>query len=194
MDPAIKVNLRSRNRRLARILLTWWLVQVAPGQTASLKIPSLQGTTLAGQTVSLPQQFEGKVGVLVVGFSKNSGDVCKGWGQQLAKSYHDSQDVIYFQMPVLESVPKLVRGMVVKSIKSGVPEAEQPHFLPVFSHEAELRTIARYSNADDAYILVVDGKGNVRWETSGKFTDAGFAALKQQVEIIRTPSEGGPTK
>jgi hypothetical protein len=195
MDPAIKLNLRSRNWRLAAgVLLAWWLVQEAAGQTAALKIPSLQGTTFAGQTVSLPQQLEGKVGVLVVGFSKGSGDVCKGWGQQLAQSYHDSRDVMYFQMPVLESVPKLVRGMVVKSIKSGVPAAEQPHFLPVFSHEVEWRTTARYSNADDAYVLVVDGQGSVRWETSGKLTDAGFAALKQQVEIIRTRSEGAPTK
>jgi hypothetical protein len=74
----------------------------------------------------------------------------------------------------------------MKSIKSGVPEAEQPHFLPVFSHEAEWRTIARYVNSDDAYILVVDGQGVVRWQTSGKVTDAGFAALKQQVETVRT--------
>jgi predicted transcriptional regulator len=76
--------------------------------------------------------------------------------------------------------------MVTKSIKSGVPEVEQPHFLPVFSDEAAWQKIARYSNADDAYILVVDGQGNVRWQTSGKVTDAGFAALMQQVETLRT--------
>ena len=92
-------------------------------------------------------------------------------------------------MPVLESVPKLIRGMVVRSIKSGVPEAEHAHFLPVFSHEAEWRTIARYSNVDDAYVLVVDGEGGVRWQTSGKVTDTGFAALQQQVETVRIQSE-----
>lgn len=158
---------------------------VASGEVAAT-IPSFEATTFAGQTVSLPHQLKGGVGVLVLGFSKSSGGVCKGWGLRLAESHRDSHDVMYFQMPVLESVPKLLRGMVMRSIKSGVPEAEQPHFLPVFSHEAEWRTIARYSNPDDAYILVVDGQGNVRWQTSGKVTDAGFAALKQQVETVRT--------
>ena len=168
------------------ILLACCLVLAATGEVAA-RIPSFQGTTLGGQTVSLPQQLKGgEVGVLVLGFSKSSGDVCKGWGQRVAESYRGSHDVMYFQMPVLESVPKLIRGMVMKSIKSGVPEAEQPHFLPVFSHEAEWRTIARYANSDDAYILVVDGQGIVRWQTSGKVTDAGFAALKQQVETVRT--------
>jgi len=167
------------------ILFAQWLVLTAAGQIATVRIPSLQGTTFAGQTVSLPQQLKGGVGVLVLGFSKKSGDVCKGWGQRLAEGYRDSHDVMYFQMPVLESVPKLIRGMVMRSIKSGVPEGVQAHFLPVFSDEAEWRTIARYSNADDAYVLVVDGEGRVRWQTSGKVTDAGFEALKQQVETVR---------
>jgi ATP10 protein len=167
------------------ILVAGCLVLAAAGEVAA-RIPSFQGTTFAGQTVSLPQQLKGGVGVLVLGFSKSSGGVCKDWGQRLAENYGGSHDVMYFQMPVLESVPKLIRGMVMRSIKSGVPEAEQPHFLPVFSNEAEWRTIARYTNPDDAYILVVDGQGIVRWQTSGKVTDAGFAALKQQVETART--------
>ena len=77
---------------------------------------------------------------------------------------------MFYQMPVLESVPKFVRGMVLKSIKSGVPEREQPHFLPTFSDEAEWRKIVRYANPDDAYVLVVDREGKVRWQTSGKVT------------------------
>jgi hypothetical protein len=98
---------------------------------------------------------------------------------------------MFYQMPVLESVPNLIRGMVLKSMRSGVPEAMQPHFMPTFSDEAEWKRIARYANPDDAYVLVVDGDGRVRWQTSGKVTDAGFGALKEQVEALRTKS-GAP--
>ena len=66
--------------------------------------------------------------MLVLGFSKSSGDVCKGWGQRLAESYRNSYEVVYYQMPVLEGVPKLIRGMVTKSIKSGVPEGRATAF------------------------------------------------------------------
>jgi hypothetical protein len=160
----------------------------------SARIPTAHGTTFAGTQVTLPDDLRGRAGVLVLGFSKNSGDVCKGWGQRLAASYGDSHDVLYYQMPVLEGVPKLIRGMVVKGIKSGVPGAEQSHFLPTFSDEAEWQKVARYANADDAYVLVVDGEGRVRWQTSGKATDAGFAALKQQVESLRASSASTTSK
>jgi hypothetical protein len=146
------------------------------------RIPETHATSLAGTAVTLPEDLRGRVGVLVIGFSKSSGDVCKGWGQRLAESYRNSHEVAYYQMPVLESVPKLIRGMVVKSIKSGVPEAEQTHFIPMFSDESAWQKAAHYGNADDAYVLVVDPQGTVRWQTSGKVTDAGFAVLKQKVE------------
>lgn len=170
------------------------LISGLTAQAQGARIPAAHGASLAGAQVTLPDDLRGKVGVLVLGFSKSSGDVCKGWGERLAQSYHDTREVAYYQMPVLEAVPKLIRGMVVKGIKSGVPVAEQPHFLPVFSDEAVWQKIVRYSNADDAYVLVVDEQGNVRWQTSGNATDAGFAALKQQVEALRTQSAATSAK
>jgi hypothetical protein len=75
-----------------------------------------------------------------------------------------------------------------------VPGAEEPHFLPTFSDEAEWRKVAHYANADDAYVLVVDGEGRVRWQTSGKVTDAGFETLKEQVETLRASSASSTSK
>jgi hypothetical protein len=75
--------------------------------------------------------------------------------------------------------------MVLKSMRSGVPEAEQRHFMPIFSGEAEWKKTARFGSSDDAYVLVVDGGGSVCWQTSGRVTDAGFAVLKEQVEAVR---------
>jgi hypothetical protein len=159
-------------------------------QQQSGRMPTVHGTSFAGTQVTLPDDLRGRVGVLVLGFSKSSGDVCKGWGQRLEESYRNSGEVMFYQIPMLESVPKFVRGMVLKSMKSGVPESEQPHFMPTFSDEAEWKKIVRYTNEDDAYVLVIDREGKVRWQTSGKVTDAGFAALKQQVEMVRAQSAG----
>jgi hypothetical protein len=171
-------------RSIAVVLLSLQSCGLLAAQSQSERVPVTHGTTLAGTQVTLPGDLRGRVGVLVLGFSKGSGDLSKGWGQRLAASYPDSSGVMYYQMPVLESVPKLIRGMVVKSIKSGVPAAEQQHFILLFSGEAEWKKIARYANADDAYVLVVDGDGVVRWQTSGRVTDAGFAALKEQVGAL----------
>lgn len=173
--------MRSHSRHFI-LYLALLIAECAVAQ--SVRIPATHGTSFAGTQVTLPDDLHGRVAVLVIGFSKSSGDECKGWGQRLEESYGNSDEVMFYQMPVLESVPKFVRGMVLKSMKSGVPEPEQPHFMPTFSDEAEWKRIVRYANADDAYVLVVR-EGKVRWQTSGKVTDAGFIALKEQVEAVR---------
>jgi hypothetical protein len=35
---------------------------------------------------------------------------------------------------------------------------------------------------------VVDGQGNLVWQTQGQLTEAAYAALKQQVETLRERS------
>ena len=109
----------------------------------------------------------------------------KGGDSDLAASYRDSREVMYYQMPVLESVPKLIRGMVVKSIKSSVPESEQPHFADASPMRRRGRTMARYTNADDAYVLVVDGEGRVRWQTSGQVDGCRICGVEAAGEALR---------
>jgi hypothetical protein len=107
--------MRSFSRRVF-VGFTLLIAGLAHARAQSSRIPTTHGTSFAGNPVTLPDDLRGRVGVLVIGFSKSSGDVCKGWGQRLAATYRDSHDVAYYQMPVLEAVPKLVRGMVVKGI------------------------------------------------------------------------------
>jgi hypothetical protein len=185
--------MRSLSRQLV-IGMALLTAVLAGAQTQSARIPTTHGTSFGGGQVTLPDDLRGRVGVLVLGFSKSSGDVCKGWGERLEQSYQSSREVMFYQMPVLESAPKFVRGMVLKSMRSGVPEAMQAHFMPVFSGESEWKKVARFANADDAYVLVVDGEGKVRWQTSGKVTEAGFAALKEQVEALQALSAGTAAK
>src|SRR5215469_15598658 len=96
---------------LRRLVIGLALLTVGRGvaQSQSGRIPVTHGTSFAGTAVNLPGDLRGKVGVLVIGFSKSSGDVSKVWGQHLASTYENSHDVMYYQMPELESAPKLVR-------------------------------------------------------------------------------------
>ena len=154
---------------------------VAESQVGA-RIPTVSGAVLSGERVVLPEALRGKVGVLVVGFSQNSRAEVTAWGKRLAVDYRDSGGVIYYEMPVLASVPRLVRGWVLGKIKGSVPARAQGRFLPVLDHEGEWKTVAGYGVADDAYVLVVDGNGVVRYRTEGAATDAAYGEVKRRVE------------
>jgi hypothetical protein len=149
------------------------------------QIPSVHGTTFANDKVDLPEDLQGKVGILVVGFSTDSRDAVTAWGKKLAADYFNSPNVLYYEMPMLASVPKMMRGFVQNRIKASVSDRGRPHFLPLIDNEMSWRALAHYNKPDDPYILLVDGNGRVRWQSQGPPTAETYIALKQQVETLR---------
>ena len=155
------------------------------GQTATTRIPLTYGTLLSGEKFDLPEALKGKVGVLVLGFSRASGDAVAEWGKKLFRDYNGSTAVSYYDLSILEAVPGILRGYVVKKISESVPTVARSHFLPVLDHEKEWKAAAGYKPSDDVYVLVVDGAGVVRARVSGVASDSNFAEVKRQVNAVR---------
>ena len=91
----------------------------------------------------------------------------------------------YYELPMMGSVPRLLRGLVLRSISANVPERAKRRFLPVYDHEAEWRAAAGFGRSDVAYVLVVDGSGVVRYRTEGDASAEAYAAVKKKVEGLR---------
>ena len=87
-----------------------------------------------------------------------------------------------YSIAVLQDVPKLVRGMAVHGIKSGVPPEQQGRFLLVYHNEAELKQAAGFATPDDAYLLVLEPGGAIRWRFHGPVTDSAIEQLLAQLK------------
>jgi hypothetical protein len=154
-------------------------------QPTHARIPEVHATSFSNEPVNLPEGLKGKVGVLVLGFSRDSREADAAWGKRLAADYGESPAVVYYEMPVLAAAPRMLRGMIVKSMKSSVPAGEQAHFVVILENEAMWKTVTHYGRPDDPYVLVVDSQGSVVWQTQGAVTEAAYAALKEHVEASR---------
>jgi hypothetical protein len=159
-------------------------VVLAGAAAGAQKIPEVHGTTFSGAPVDLPEALSGRSAVLVVGFSQGARQALTEWGKRLAADYYDSPSVLYYEMPMLASVPRPLRGFVAGRIKSAVSDRGKVHFIPLTDSEAAWKTLSHYAEPDAAYLLVVDGAGVVRWQTHGVATDANYRAMKAQVAAL----------
>ena len=156
----------------------------ALAQVPDTHIPVTHGTSLTGTAVALPAALKGKVGVLVVGFSHASQGEVASWGRLLQANYGKSNDVVYFELPMLAGAPKILRGMIVKKMGSAVPAAEKQHFVPLMEGEPAWRAAAHYDKPDDAYVLLVDDEGLVLWQIQGEATDPAWSELKKRLAKV----------
>src|SRR5258708_38487027 len=102
---------------------------VSGAQPTGARIPEVHATSFSNEAVNLPEGLKGKIGVLVLGFSKNSREADAAWGKRLAADYREAPTVVYYEMPVLAAAPRILRGTIGKSMKSSVPAGEQARFV-----------------------------------------------------------------
>jgi hypothetical protein len=154
----------------------------------NIPIPPVHATAFSGDQIDLPQALRGHTAVLIVSFSQSSREAVTLWGRRLAADYRESPTVLYYEMPVLAAVPRLLRSMVLNKIKDTVPPRAQPRFVPVLDHEDEWKSAAGFNKQipdEDAYLLLVDANGIIRFrEPVGLPTDQAYTDLKHRLEQL----------
>lgn len=156
-------------------------VSLTLGQ-APLTLPRVEGENLAGHQVVLPGASSGKVAVLIFGFSKASKTPTAAWAKKLYEDLKNQSGFEIYQLPVLEDVPRLVRRMVVSSMRGGVPEDRRDHFVPILSGESDLKKLVNFKEPDDAYLVLLDPSGMIVQQSRGPFDETSYSRLRQQIQ------------
>ena len=146
-------------------------------------LPHTEGETLAGTKLTLPDAVSGKYAVLIFGFTRGSKKPTSEWANKVRTDFGTAPLELY-QIPVLEDVPHLIRGMVVSGIRKGVPENQRDHFLIVVKSERELKQFVDYKEPDDAYLVSLDPTGKVIQQLHGSPTPDTYARLKQALDSL----------
>ena len=171
---------RARLASLAFLLVA--TISALAQNTADM--PKVEGESLAGHHIVLPDAASGKVAVLIFGFTKASKTPTAAWAKKISTDFASQSAFSLYQLPVLEDVPRLVRGMVISSIRKGVPNQTRDRFVPILNGEAELKKLVSYKEQDDAYLIVLNRDGKIAAQMHGPVTDAAYAPLKMKLESL----------
>lgn len=147
-------------------------------------MPSISGKSLAGGKVVLPDAAKGKVAVLIFGFTKASKEPTKAWATRFNSELRSQPDFVLWQLPVLEDVPRLIRGMVISGMKKTVPENLRDHFVPILESEAELKKLVNYKDADDAYLIVLDRSSRIAQQLHSASPEGAYAQLRTEIQSL----------
>jgi hypothetical protein len=162
--------------------ICWLAVFTAAWLQGQQTMPRIEGESFAGRNVVIPDATKGHVVVLVFGFTRKSKEPTSAWAAKINSEFGGQAGFELYQMPVLEDVPRLVRGMVISGIKKGVKEDMRDQFVPILSGETELKTLVGYREPDDAYLVILDPAGQIVGQIHGSFSDSAYQQLRNQIQ------------
>ena len=147
-------------------------------------MPRVEGESFAGRHLVLPDEARGNVAVLVFGFTKASKAPTGAWAERIVSEFGSRPGFELYQLPVLEDVPRLIRGMVISGIKKGVKENVRDHFVPILQGEADLKKLVGYKEPDDAYLVILDRSGQIIRQVHGAYSEAEYKQVEDAVQSL----------
>ena len=148
-------------------------------------------TSLDGQSRNFPRDLPGNASVLILGFTRKSVDPTTAWERATRTSLVHPPEIGFFDLAMLAEVPGFARGWVMHLIRNKVPDVLKPNFVPITKDEAAWKRAAGFDAKapDDAYVLLVDRSGTVRWSTHEACTPERFALMSAQAHSLASESK-----
>lgn len=158
------------------------------GQKNNFEFPKLTGTTLSGESVSIPASTNGKVTLLGVAYSKKAEEDLETWLDPVYNKFIAKTgmmdglfDVHMFFVPMFSGATKSAQQTIMNNMKKSTPKDAQPHVL--FFNESAEDYIEPCGMQDKKvpYFFVLSPTGQVIYSTSGAFTQQKLDVIEELI-------------
>ena len=115
--------------------------------------------------------------MLLFSFSRTAGKDAHLWNERLARDF--SSAVPAYEVVVLESVPKLFRGLALSGIRSGMPLSMQDRTIVLYQDEKLWKTRLAASDNNRAYVVLLAPDGQLRWSNATAYSSFRVCAIEE---------------
>lgn len=152
------------------------------------RMPELKGQTLTGRTAALPQVSAGKVTLVAMGFTYSSRYAVEAWAEWFRTTIDPTTGATFFEVPMLGGAATLGRWFIDRGMRKGTPVELHDQVITVYGGTGDWKKRLAYpsgdKNKDDAYLIVFDREGIVRWLYHGAFDKARSEELKDVLTAL----------
>ncbi len=147
-------------------------------------LPQLTGDYLTGEQASLPADCRHRIALLALGFTYDSRFPVEEWARQFRQAFGNNPRVTFYEIPMISGVARLGRFFIDRGMRKGTPPDLHRNVVTVYGDTSEWKRRVGFSEPDHAYLILIDGRGRVRWRHNGTFDPAAFALLVEEVRRL----------
>jgi hypothetical protein len=146
--------------------------------------PSMVGIDLIGEQRKVPESFESEYNIVAVAFEREHQTDVNSWITVADKILAKNSNIKFYEIPLIYEMYGPYRFWVNNGMRSGIPDLK-----------ARLRTITVYTErekflrlmnmeSDGIYLLLLDKKGKVLWQTEGPSDDGKIIELENAIKAL----------
>ncbi|MEL6277093.1 MAG: hypothetical protein AAFU03_18475 [Bacteroidota bacterium] len=151
--------------------------------------PTITGDLLSGGKATLPDYAKGQASIIVLVYEVR-GEYARGQNQSLAwqaiwEKHYASQDIGFYEVPMIRGTYKIMRSMTNKWMRDGIPEDFHPNVITVYGKKKALAEELGIENPRDCFVCLIDEEGYIVETLAGAPAENSQAKLAAAIEQIR---------
>jgi hypothetical protein len=152
------------------------------------RLPPLAGDLLTGKPGVLPDLAAGRTTLIALGFTYQSRFQVEAWAEKVRSRFGNRPDLGLFEVPMMGSAARLGRWFIDSGMRKNTPPALHGRVMTVYGGNGDWKTRVGFSKPDDAYLVLIDSKGVVRWMGQGAVTDDRVQELAALIDSLAATS------
>ena len=150
-----------------------------------MTFPTVRGSNLLRQKLTLPQDFQGKFNIVFVPFERWHQMEVDSW-MALAKELEEQyEDLVYYELPTIQSRNSFYKMFLNEGMRAGIPNPKtRRRTITLYLDKADFRAALGMLDEEHIYILVVDRQGNEFFRTRGPYCREAEADLRQALSQL----------
>ena len=150
-----------------------------------MQFPTVQGSNLQREKLTLPQDLEGAFNVLLIAFQQWQQRTVDTWVPFLHQLEGERPGMAYYELPTIQQMNVLARTFINEGMRAGIPDpVARERTITLYLDKAAFRRALDLPHEDDIYVLLVDRQGQVLWRTEGAFTPPKAESLVAAIEGV----------
>ena len=147
-------------------------------------LPPLRGEFLTGRTAVLPQDSNGRVALLMLGFTYESRFQVEAWAKRFRQDFGADSRVTFFEIPLIGGLARMGKWFIDSGMRRGTPKADYSNVITVYGGTAVWKKRVAFRDPNAAYLILLGPDGTVRWRFAGSPDEKRYQALSSEVSRL----------
>ena len=145
-----------------------------------MAFPTVNGSNLLREKLTLPQDFQGKLNLLFIPFEQWQQAEVDSWIDLANELEEQVSGLVYYELPTIQARNSFSKWFINEGMRAGIPNPKsRQRTITLYLDKAEFRASLDMTDEEHIYVLVVDRQGKEFFRTRGSCSPEGEAALRQ---------------
>ncbi len=155
---------------------------MAPQNITGKTFPTVSGSSLAKNKVTIPDDFNGKDLIVLVGYLQKAQFDIDRWILGILQADLKAEII---ELPTIDGMmPQAVQSFIDNGMRRGIPKEDWATVVTIYEDAGKIINTFGNENPGNAQLFLLDKNGVVSWNTNRGYSAQQILTLKSKLEEI----------